>query len=234
MSLCCLWNEHWLGLSLATGLLLLVLLFSNWADSDAIPALDVPLLPGDEAAASALVPCAHRELSCRSAAESQNDIKADHYNVSTKVAAGQIPCYDPATMQMLGFMPAMSKEQVSSTFRAECSMPACPSSTCLAPLPRRSRTLCRRPVPPLRYAWLRVMSTCMISCQLQAAYTPSLAQEWRHSSFRKRKLLLKTILKYIVDHKVAICRSASRTVHLSAQPGACLGLHLLQQHHICV
>eukprot|EP00891_Asterochloris_glomerata_P005424 jgi/Astpho2/5424/e_gw1.00076.56.1_t len=50
----------------------------------------------------------------------------------------------------------------------------------------------------------------MISCQLQAAYTPSLAQEWRHSSFRKRKLLLKTILKYIVDHKVAICRVSSR------------------------
>ena len=28
--------------------------------------------------------------------------------------------------------------------------------TCLLPLPRRSRTLCRRPVQPLRYAWLRV------------------------------------------------------------------------------
>ena len=61
MSLCCLWNEHWFGLSLATGLLVLVLLFSYWADSDTIPALDVPLLPGDKAAASDIVPCAWRD-----------------------------------------------------------------------------------------------------------------------------------------------------------------------------
>ena len=171
-----------------------------------------------------IVPHANREKSCLSAAERENDIKADRYNVSTKAPAGQIPCYDPATMQMLGFMPAMSKKQVSSTFCAGCSMPACPSTACLSPLPRRSRTLCRRPVQPLRYAWIRVMSTCMISCQLQTAYTPAFLQEWRHSSFRQRKLLLKTILKYIVDHQEAICRSASRTVHLSAQPDACPGL----------
>ena len=72
-------------------------------------------------------------LPCLSAAERQNNIEADRYNVSTKAPAGQIPCYDPATMQMLGFMPAMSKKQVSSTGRAGCSMPACPFHDLSAP-----------------------------------------------------------------------------------------------------
>lgn len=32
-------------------------------------------------------------------------------------------------------------------------------------------------------------------------------QEWRKSSFRQRNLLLKTLVKYIVEHQDTICRS---------------------------
>lgn len=31
-------------------------------------------------------------------------------------------------------------------------------------------------------------------------------QEWKHSSFKQRKLLLKAILKYTVEHQQNICR----------------------------
>ena len=34
----------------------------------------------------------------------------------------------------------------------------------------------------------------------------SVLQEWKHSSFKQRKLLLKAILKYTVEHQQAICR----------------------------
>ena len=32
------------------------------------------------------------------------------------------------------------------------------------------------------------------------------AQKWRHSTFRQRRLLMRTILQYILEHQDAICR----------------------------
>ncbi|DBB05797.1 TPA: hypothetical protein ACH3X3_009810 [Trebouxia sp. C0006] len=52
----------------------------------------------------------------------------------------------------------------------------------------------------------------MTSAQVKSvvADAQTAAKEWKHSSFKQRKLLLKAILKYTVEHQQAICRVSSR------------------------
>ena len=53
------------------------------------------------------VPCSH----C--AAETDDTIDAVLYDPSKKHASDVVPCFDPATMQLLGHCPAMSEQTVS-------------------------------------------------------------------------------------------------------------------------
>lgn len=52
----------------------------------------------------------------------------------------------------------------------------------------------------------------MTSAQVKSvvADAQTAAKEWKHSSFKQRKLLLKAILKYTVEHQQNICRVSSR------------------------
>lgn len=46
------------------------------------------------------------------AAEKDDEISAEKYDRAKHDAPGMIPCYDPATMQYLGTMPAMTATEV--------------------------------------------------------------------------------------------------------------------------
>ena len=52
-------------------------------------------------------------------AEAQDTIDAVKYDPSKKPQPGVVPCYDPATMQLLGYCPAMSDREVSSDLVAQ-------------------------------------------------------------------------------------------------------------------
>ncbi|GMH33070.1 hypothetical protein BSKO_00904 [Bryopsis sp. KO-2023] len=91
-------------------------------------------------------------------AETEDEISAEKYDPDKHKADGTIPCYDPATMQYLGTMPAMTADEVNSK---------------------------------VARAW-------------------KAAEEWKKSSFAKRKLALKIMLKYIVENQQTICRVSAR------------------------
>jgi hypothetical protein len=56
------------------------------------------------------LPCPMHAIAC--AGETDDVIDAPKYDPKEKTPKDVIPCYDPATMQSLGYMPAMSESEV--------------------------------------------------------------------------------------------------------------------------
>ena len=55
-----------------------------------------------------------RRHPCNGAAEAEDIINAVKYDPSKPCDKDVVPCYDPATMQLLGHVPAMSAREVGS------------------------------------------------------------------------------------------------------------------------
>ena len=60
-----------------------------------------------------LVSCTHIRPCPSRSAETDDTIDAILYDPSKKHASDVVPCFDPATMQLLGHCPAMSEQAVS-------------------------------------------------------------------------------------------------------------------------
>jgi hypothetical protein len=137
----------------------------------------------------------------------------------------QIPCYDPGNMQFLGLMAADSAEQARRARRRRPCASAIVSADCrpaaqvAAKIGRaRAAAKVRKHAPcgpgAVRALWrlredrapvVRVRSGTPVSrTQLCGP------QVWRRSSFRQRRLLLRVLLKYIVDNQETICRCLPR------------------------
>ena len=112
------WTDQtniWLAAICATALCVLTTVYKRLV-TPSIPMLRVDLTEGDQSAIftaqaqRSSLPC----LSCMCCtAEAQDRITADKH-VPGQASADQIPCYDPANMQQLGVLPAMTASEVRS------------------------------------------------------------------------------------------------------------------------
>ena len=74
----------------------------------------------------------------------------------------------------------------------------------------------RRPVKQPRWGAQHPRRACPpVLCQMwKPSTSPShLLQVWKQSPFRQRRLLLKTLLKYIIQNQDTICRCGAHSEH---------------------
>lgn len=146
------------------------------------------------------------------AAEAEDSIDAETY-VPRKSPDGRIPCYDPANLQLLGHLPAMSAAEVRlhllatpGSYRAVRAYLVIVNATAeaftqLVNAGHTDSTAGAESCTGLSCLTLssscsRRKLICLLICR----------QEWRLTSFSQRKLLLRTILKYTIDNQKTICR----------------------------
>ena len=131
------WTDQtniWLAATCAFALVVLTTVYKRLV-TPSIPTLRVDLTEGDQSAVCTAqaqcssLPC----LSCMCCpAEAQDRITADKH-VPGQASADQIPCYDPANMQQLGVLPAMTASEVRSCMSHATPSHITPSATSMLP-----------------------------------------------------------------------------------------------------
>ena len=190
-----------------------------------IPTLDVPLTEGMSVGARAAVEreqgagvcfCRHRQQPrCVCALtptptpkktkpppkdEAAEELSAEKYKPSGKAPPkGKIACYDPSTMQLLGYAKAMTPAEVG--FR--CGL--CVGRVCVLDVAGHACTHRRgadhHPTPYKK-----------TPNKVRAAVADARAAsvEWRRSTFAQRRRLMRVLLKFIIAHQRDICRVSAR------------------------
>ena len=138
-----------------------------------------------------------------------------------KQTSTSIPCYDPGSMVYLGTVPADSADQACAPtclpssctiLQTQCSITPFDHCEPVYALHRCGARL-RRPVKRPRWgahhqhAWARPpVLLPSVHSHARRALSSRLLQVWKQSSFQQRRLLLKTLLKYIIQNQDTICR----------------------------
>jgi hypothetical protein len=202
-----------LGAYLAlAGAVAAILLYVIWDQIrySSTPTLDVPVTAGrwplhkHTKQPSALTACCNAE-------DLDGPASKQQYVPGKDTKKSGIPCYDPSTMQLLGYAKAMTPQEVNAFLHTgKLSAPRRTAQLNTNPSPCPGASLDRAGQGGSKGACsTRLCSTAATTMQQSMPLDHCVLlsmQVWRTSSFKQRRLLLQVLLKYIITHQEDISK----------------------------